>query len=95
MKTNERRIETVTNAITTMVNQVERDARMETLDEMHRILHAKAKMIEKVLDNGTDIWLASSRNRRENLYQLRQILWNHAILLHRLASEVITLKYKD
>jgi len=95
MKTNERRIETVTNAITTMVNQVARDARKEALEEVAQMLWAKAERIEKVLDNGRDIWIASSGIRHEMLYQQRSVLWRHAILLNQIAGEVITIQRKD
>lgn len=95
MKTNERRIETVTNEITALVNQVERDARKEALDEVALMLWSKAEMIEKVLDNGRDIWMASSGIRHEQLYQQRNVLWRRAILLNQIAGEVITIQRKD
>lgn len=95
MKTKEIGIERVTNAITTMVNQVARDSRKEALEEVARMLWAKAEMIEKVLDNGRDIWMASSGIRHEMLNRQRNVLWSHAILLNQMAGEVMTIMKKD
>ena len=95
MKTKEIGIERVTNAITTMVNQVARDARKEALEEVAQMLWAKAEMIEKVLDNGRDIWIASTGIRHEMLYQQRNVLWSRAILLNQMAGEIMTIMKKD
>lgn len=95
MKTKEKGIERVTNAITTMVNQVARDARKEALEEVAHMLWAKAERIEKVLDNGRDIWIASTGIRHEMLYQQRNVLWSRAILLNQMAGEVMTIMKKD
>lgn len=95
MKTKERGIERLTSQITVMVNQVARDARKEALEEVARMLWAKAEMIEKVLDNGRDIWMASTGIRHEMLYQQRNVLWSHAILLNQMAGEVMTIKMQD
>lgn len=95
MKTKERGIETVTKVMTEMVNQVAKDARKEALEEVQRMLWAKSEMIVKVLDNGRDIWMASTGIRSEMLYQQRNVLWSRAILLNQMAGEVGNIMRKD
>lgn len=95
MKTKEIRIERVTNEITALVNQVARDARKEALEEVVQMMWAKAERIEKVLENGRDIWMATTGIRHQMFYQKRSVLWSRAILLNQTAAEVMTIMEKD
>lgn len=72
-----------------MVNQVAKEARIEALEEVRYMLLAKADMMEKVLDRGHEIWMASKGSSFDKLYQQRCIVRRHWMWLHSIAGEIL------
>lgn len=92
MKTKEKEIERATNQITKLVNQVARDAREETLDEVEHMLQAKAEMMLKVLSNGNDLLQTAYGRRFDMLYEKRRVIYGRSEMLLKMAYEVYKLR---
>jgi len=95
MKDKERIIKFATTAIEVTIDQTVKEARREALEEVAQMMFAKANMIERVLDNGYDLWLSSKGSRYEKLYQQRYIVLRRWIQLRELAGEVMKLALED
>ena len=92
---NDRDIDNIKNEITEVFNQAVKDARKAALKEVQLMMWARAEMIEKLLDNGHSIWIASKGIRSQQMYVKRSILWTRCILLNEMACEIIKLMNKE
>lgn len=95
MKTNERGIETVTNEITELVNQVAREARKEALDEVLHMLITKADIMRNVINNSIAVSETAYGERFDKLYNQRSIVWGHLHQLYNLTGYIYDLKAKE
>lgn len=95
MNIKEVEIERATKQITALVNQVARDARDEALEEAEQKLITKAHWMQKMLENGRDVFSAATGSSFDKLYQKRCIIWSRIAMLHKLAYEIYELRKAD